>query len=177
MKYKLIGIAFLLSLITYCARLPIVRAIESRPWPTTAQPKELQRVVNEADGFILGIVEKTFEDRKYDDVCGLFAGWLGKCNETHTYRLKIRGANEPIFLWVFVPRGDTLVVPVGTSAVFIWEMKWIKQLGVCAERLRLGIWPICESDELPVVLSLDNVAAPSDYELIAYLFSQKRYNK
>lgn len=165
--------ALWLVLLAGCARLSVTPAITTRPWPVTAPLAALVRVVREADGYVLGTVEKAEQKWIYDDVCGVIAGLLGKCNETHTYRLTIRNADRPFPLYVFVPRGDTLALPVGTYAVFIWRMAWVRQLGVCAERMRRGVGNYCESDNLPVLTSRDAVVAPEDSALVSHLFGEK----
>jgi len=167
--------ALLLSLfLAACAGLPVVDALESRPWPMTAHLAALTDAVNEADGYVLGTVERAKEDRTYDDICGVIMTILGRCSGTHAYRLTIRSAeNFPPRLWVFVPAGDTLPLTVGTEAVFLWKMRWIKQLWVCAERMRRGVGSHCESDYLPVMTSLDDVVAPQDSALVAVLFAAR----
>lgn len=166
--------ALLLSLfLAACAGLPIT--IEPRPWPTTAPLHALTLAVSEADGYQLGTVVRAEEDRIYDDICGVIMTVLGKCHETRAYKLTIRSAENFLpRIWVFVPRGDTLVLPVGTQAIFIWKMRWIKQLEVCAQRMRRGIGNYCESDYLPVLTSHDDVAAPTDSAFVASLFAARK---
>jgi len=165
-------VILLAALLAACARLPMVDAIESRPWPITASLRALTLAVDSADGYVLGTVERAVEDRLYDDFCGLQL--FGPCHETHAYRLTIRSDQDfPKRLWVFIPRGDTLALPVGTQAVFIWKMRWIEQLEVCAQRMRRGIGRYCESDYLPIVPSRDNVVAPADSALVAELFARR----
>lgn len=166
---------WLLVFVAGCARLPISHAIESRPWPTTARLSALAEVVRSADGYTLGTVEQTREDALYDSRCGLLNAVLGRCDGTRAHRLSIRtddGVRRPLLLWVFVPAKDTLVLPVGTRAVFVWEMTWVKRLWQCSERE--GTSSYCEMDELPVVLSLDHVVAPGDSALVTFLFAEKR---
>lgn len=170
-----IVVAGLLVFVAGCARLPISQAIESRPWPTTARLPALAEVVQSADGYALGTVEQTREDALYDSRCGLVNAVLGRCDGTRAHRLSIRiddGVRRPLLLWVFVPAKDTLVLPVGTRAVFVWEMTWVKRLWQCDERN--GTSHYCESDELPVVRSLDHVVAPADSALVSFLFAEKR---
>jgi hypothetical protein len=160
-------------LLVACARLPM-SAIVPRPWPATATLTALTHAVNTADGYLLGTVAKAEPDELYNDICGVIASVLGRCNGTHAYRLTIRSEQDfPKRIWVFVPPGDTLPLPVGTQAVFLWKVRWVKQLEVCAQRMRHGFGAYCESDQLPTLASLDDVAAPSDSVYIAALFAEK----
>ena len=163
----------LLLVLAACARLHVSEAIPSRPWRETAKLTALEFAVDSADGYVLGTIERAQKDEIYDDFCGLHLG--GPCHETHAYRLTIRSASDtaPPRLWVFVPRGDTLALPVGTTAVFIWRMRWIQELAVCAERFRRGAGDYCFADHLPIVPSRDNVVAPADSALVAALFAGK----
>ena len=153
--------------------MQIVQAVESRRWPTTAPLRALQLTVNESDGYVLGTVAKAEPMWLYDDICGVIAGVLGRCNGTSAYRLTIRSTQPPMPLYVFVPHGDTLPLPVGTQAVFIWKLKWIRQLQVCEQRRRVGLPFVCESDRLAVMESLDAIAAPEDSALVADLFATR----
>lgn len=152
-----------------------ITAIPSNPWPITAPPNALALAVSDADGYVLGTVVRAEEAPTYDDICGVIMTVLGRCTETRAYRLTIRSAeNFPPRLFVFVPHGDSLPLTVGTYAVFIWKMRWVKQLHVCAERMRRGIGNYCESDHLPTVTSRDAVASPGDAALVASLFAARR---
>lgn len=167
------AVLLLLCLVAGCARLPIARAIESRPWPTTAATVELERVVNESDGYVLGTVEKAEQDWAYDDPCGLIGSILGRCEGTHAYRLTIRNDGAPFWLYVFVPRGDSLALPVGTQAAFVWQFYYAVRYAQCRAQAAMTM-ASCPADRLPAVLSRDAVAAPSDSTLVAYLFAEKQ---
>ncbi|HEV8510667.1 MAG TPA: hypothetical protein VGQ48_09500 [Gemmatimonadales bacterium] len=167
--------AALLLLLTACAGRSTVTSTEARPWPTTAHSRALTDAVDEADGYVIGTVAEAEAQWLYDDICGWIANALNRCDGTNAYRLTIHSAQPfPRYLWVFVPRGDTLVLPVGTHAVFIWKQKWVRQLQVCEQRRRTGLPLVCDADRLPVVESLDAVAAPADSALVAQLFAGKR---
>ena len=164
---------FLLGWLLGCAHLPIVEAVASRPWPTTAPYHALTLIVNESDGYLVGTVAKAEPVWLYDDICGGIASLLGRCNGTSAYQLTIRSTQPPMPLYVFVPHGDTLVLPVGTQAVFIWKLKWIRQLQVCEQRRRVGLPYVCESDRLAVMESLDAIVNPADSALVADLFATR----
>lgn len=168
-----IAAAVLIVLILGCARLPLTNAIPTREWSRPVSWEALDSVMQEADGFVVGTVERAKKDPLYDD-CGGIAELLWKCNGTFTYRLTIRSHGDPLYLYANVPVGDTLVLPVGTRAVFVWAETWLRQLRVCWERLRLGMWHTCESDELPVIRSLDHVLPPSDSARVAWAFKVRR---
>ncbi len=162
----------LVLLVAGCARLPITAAIPTRAWTETARHDSLARAVERADGYVVGTVERADEAWLYDDICGGLSSLFGWCGGTVAYRLSIR-ATDPIRLYVFVPRGDSLALPVGTRAVFLWEMAWIRRLQECGQRMRVGLPRVCESDELPVVPSRAHVAAPTDSAYVAWLFARK----
>jgi hypothetical protein len=158
--------------LTACAGRSVPHAIELRPWSTTAKVTALAGVVTEADGYLLGTVERAEEDWTYDDPCGIIAAILGRCDGTHAYKLTIRSDDYPKKLWVFVPARDTLVLPVGTQAVFVWTWYYAHQYALCRARSAMYA-SSCPTDRLPAVLSLDAVAAPGDSALVAYLFEKK----
>lgn len=168
-------VAWLLVFVAGCARLPVTRAITSRPWPETAALGALVHVVNEADGYVVGTVEKAEQDWLYDNPCGLIGSAFGLCNDgrTHAYRLTIRNDGEPFWLYVFVPRGDSLAVPVGTQAVFLWQFYYAVRYAQCRAQAAMTL-ASCPTDRLPAVLSRDAVAAPGDSALVAFLFSARR---
>lgn len=163
------------NVLVSCAPNRIAPTIEPRPWPTTADITELERVVNEADGYMIGIVENAEQDWTYDDPCGFVDGVLGRCTDgrTDAYKLTIRDSGEPVQLYVFVPHGDTLVLPVGTQAVFIWQAYYAKRLQQCRAQRAMTL-AYCPADQLPAVLSHDHVVAPGDSSLVASLFANKR---
>lgn len=156
-----------------CARLPVTHAIAFRPWPTTAPLSALARAVDEADGYVLGTVEKAEAAWEYDDPCGIIAALLGRCDGTNAYKLTIRNADDPLRLYVFVPRGDSLALPVGTQAVFIWQFYYAARLQQCRAQAAMTM-SYCPADQLAAVLSRDAVAAPGDSALVAWLFNEKR---
>jgi hypothetical protein len=162
-------LAVAVVLLAGCSRLRVVQAIPTRDWTRPVTDAALESVMTEADGFVVGTVERAKKDPLYDD-CGGIAEFFGKCDGTFTYRLTIRNDGDPLYLYANVPAGDTLVLPVGTRAVFVWGDTWLKQLGVCWERLRRGIGEHCESDQRAVIRSLDYVFPPSDSARVAWAF-------
>lgn len=164
-----IAAAFLLTLVLGCTRLRVMQAIPTREWTRPVTDEALDSVMLEADGFVVGTVERVFKDRTYDD-CGGIAELLRKCDGTFTYRLTIRNHGDPLHLYANVPAGDSLVLPVGTRAVFVWAETWLRQLGVCWERLRRGVGEYCEADNRAVIRSLDYVFPPTDSARVAWAF-------
>ena len=164
----------MLMLVASCGGLRITQAIPTREWTRSVSDRALfDSVMREADGFVVGIVERAQKDPLYDN-CGGIAAFLGKCDGTFTYRLTIRNAGDPLYLYANVPAGDTLVLPVGTSAVFVWAETWLVQLGVCWERLRRGAGEYCEADNRAVIRSLDYVFPPRDSARVAWAFTSRR---
>lgn len=159
-----------------CAPNRISPTIEPRPWPSTAPFHALTREVHEADGYVLGTVEKAEPDWTYDDPCGIIATVLGRCDGTAAYKLTIRNADDPVRLWVFVPAKDTLVLPVGTRAVFVWKFYWAYRYADCRAKRGVSL-SYCPADQLPAVLSRDAVVAPGDSSLVASLFAEKRRSR
>lgn len=157
-------------LATACARLPIAKAIPTRDWSATASHPDLVAQVDSADGYVLGVVEKAEPDGTYDTPCGLLAGLLGQCDGTHAYRLTVRHEGGPSRLYVFVPAGDSLALPVGTRAVFIWRTYYAARLHQCRAQSAMTM-AYCPADPLVAVLSRDAVVAPGDSLLVARLFA------
>jgi hypothetical protein len=161
---------FVVMLITACAT---PRTVIEHPWPTTAKPSALADVVQGADGYVLGTVVKAEADWTYDDPCGIIAGFLGRCDGTNTHKLTIQSSAYSMKVWVFVPARDTLPVPVGTRAIFIWNWYYAKRFADCRARAPM-FSGTCPMDRLPAVLSLEAVASPSDSLFVADLFIRIR---
>lgn len=162
-----------LLLLAGCARLPLTNAIPTREWTRPVSDAALDSVMTTADGFVVGTVERAKVDPLYDD-CGGIAEFFGKCDGTFTWRLTIRNTGKPMHLYANVPAGDSLVLQVGTRAVFVWADTWLTQLRVCWERLRVGLPRVCEADERAVIRSLDYVLPPSDSARVAWAFKVRR---
>jgi hypothetical protein len=149
-----------------------VVALASRPWPATAQIRALALAVNDADGYLLGTVEKAEADWTYDDPCGIIRTAMGRCDGTNAYKLTIRSETYPKRLYVFVPGRDTLPLTVGTRAVFLWKWTYAYRYQECRAHQAMSA-ASCPTDQLPAVLSRDAVAAPQDSALVADLFAHK----
>ncbi len=72
--------------------------------------------IAQADGVIVGTIQKLEEDWTYDDPCRFFQKVVNRCDGTVTYRLQVNDK----WLWTFTKPYGNFGLFVGQRAVVVW---------------------------------------------------------
>lgn len=153
-----------------CINSPTPKLVPMPPKePTAEQWPAVEQRVARADGVYVGTIAKIDEDWLYDDICGVVAIAMHKCDGTVTYRLTI--APQDTYLWAFVPAYGTFGLFVGESAVWVWRRDVAYRYQEC--RQHAGMSGYCGYDILPMLTSDLDVLPAADSARVDSLFNAR----
>ena len=148
-------------LLTSCIPDPAPELIPVPPQePTPIQWARLMpERIAQADGVMVGTIDKLEQDWTYDDICGIVQKMVHRCEGTVTYRLHIQPADK--YLWTFTSPNGSFGLFIGERAVFIWRKTVAFQYQKCRQQQGMSS-STCPADVIPALTDDLDVLPVSD---------------